>query len=729
MSTVNETLQDETVAHAANLQLYSNGVVRRIIATLNRSDARLMVELAMALEQMDPESFTVERLESLLGSVRALNAEAYRAVFQLLDSELQALAEYETGYQLELFEATIPEPVQVRFPLAPVAPQQAFAAAMARPFQGRLLRDWAATVEADRMAKVRNAVRQGYVEGKTASQIVREVRGTKAANYADGFLQRPRRELMTVVQTAISHTAATAREQFRDANSEIIKAVRWVSTLDSRTSEPCRIRDQLRYEAKTHKPIGHKIPWLAGPGRLHFNAVPAGSIIRTSAGTKAIEDVCVGDLVLTHTGEFKAVTDARSKINKSGVIRTVHMESGRVFSATDDHPILVAGKGWRFVGAIEVGDALFCDPEQPAKVCCADGIVVAEPEDSPSICDQNLVALGRTLKLAASSINFECDLDVGPCEIEDVICRAMLENPSIIECQSKLHYLLSLADLLGKYGRHALGELLSGFVAHDVPGHSFGHPFVEAAGSFGRHGLFDNAVHVDRVSFSHSLRVGGVDFAGFLGHAVRPVIRAALRFSVTSGKVMRSLFGLVSHRIAHDLRVSRKRAVSKSALSFYGSQGQSLLDVVNQNELAMVGQRFGHDIVLALEVSDYNSTVYDLAVQGDASYVCNGIVVSNCRSTDAPVTKSWRELGIPIDEMTPAQRASMDGQAPAEMTYGEWLKRQSAGRQDQILGPERGRLMRQGGMELPDFYDSRGNWLTIEALKERERQAFIALAA
>lgn len=371
MATVNDRLSDESVAHAINLQQYAVGVARRMVATLNRSDARIMAELAIALDQLEPESFTVQRLEALLVSVRSLNAEIYREVFGLLETELRALAEFEAGYQLDLFRGVIPEPVQVRFPLAPVAPQQAFAAAMARPFQGRLLREWAATVEADRMAKVRNAVRQGFVEGKTASQIVREIRGTRAANYADGFLQRPRRELMTVVQTAVSHTAATARQAFQDANSDIIKAVVWVSTLDSKTSEPCRIRDQLRYEAKTHKPIGHKIPWLAGPGRLHFN----------------------------------------------------------------------------------------------------------------------------------------------------------------------------------------------------------------------------------------------------------------------------------------------------------------------------------------------------------------------CRSTDAPVTKSWRELGIPIDEMTPAQRASMDGQVPAEMTYAEWLKRQSAGRQDQILGPERGRLMREGGLQLPDFYDSRGNWLNLDELKRREAEAFRAMAA
>lgn len=283
MRTVNEVIQDESVAHAVSLQQYSLGVVRKIIATLNRSDARLMVALAEALDRMPAESFTVERLEALLSSVRQVNAAAYAQVAQELGQELKELAAYELGWQHQLFQTTIPAPVQVHFPIAQVGVEQAYAAAMARPFQGRLLRDWASTIEADRLAKVRNAVRQGYVEGKTVAQIVSEIRGTRANKYADGFLQRPRKDLETVVRTAISHTAATARQEFTSANSDIIKAERWVSTLDTKTSkEFCIPRDGLMYSPNEHKPIGHKIPWLSGPGRIHFNCRSTSSPVTRS---------------------------------------------------------------------------------------------------------------------------------------------------------------------------------------------------------------------------------------------------------------------------------------------------------------------------------------------------------------------------------------------------------------------------------------------------------------
>lgn len=270
MPTVNQVLEDEQIAHAVSLEKYKVGVVRRIIVLLNRSDADLSAALAAALERLPAESFTVERLEALLAEVRSINAQAYASVAKELQNDLKELAGYEVNWQQTLFEKTIPEPVLIRFPIASISAEQAYAAALSRPFQGRLLRNWGEEIAADRMVKVRNAIRTGYLEGKTTDQIIRSIRGSRATGYADGFLERPRKDLAAVVRTAIGHTAATAREQFNTSNSEILKSEDWLSTLDTHTSDGCIIRDKKSYTIGTHKPIGHKYPWLQGPGRLHF---------------------------------------------------------------------------------------------------------------------------------------------------------------------------------------------------------------------------------------------------------------------------------------------------------------------------------------------------------------------------------------------------------------------------------------------------------------------------
>lgn len=269
--TTNQTLQDCSIDHEHDLRRFAVGVVQRMIALLNRTDARLMAQLTEAMLQMERDSFTVQRLESLLASVRALNAQAYQQVLTAMQPEMRGLAGVEVTAQHAALAGAVPAEVRIRFPVAGVSQEQVYAAALSRPFQGRLLRDWAANLADSRMALIRNTIRAGYVEGQTTSEIIQRIRGTRALRFKDGILNRGRTELAAVVQTALSHTAQTARQQMTDANADLIKATQWVSTLDNRTSPMCRIRDGLEYTCDTHKPIGHHIPWGDGPGRLHFN--------------------------------------------------------------------------------------------------------------------------------------------------------------------------------------------------------------------------------------------------------------------------------------------------------------------------------------------------------------------------------------------------------------------------------------------------------------------------
>ncbi len=74
MQTVNERLRDESIAHAVWISRYSTGVAARMVKILNDSDAELTARLLIALDSLDPGSFTVKRLESLLASVREVTA-------------------------------------------------------------------------------------------------------------------------------------------------------------------------------------------------------------------------------------------------------------------------------------------------------------------------------------------------------------------------------------------------------------------------------------------------------------------------------------------------------------------------------------------------------------------------------------------------------------------------------------------------------------------------------
>lgn len=273
MATANEILADEAIRHAIDLLRYENGVVERMIALLRGMDRDLVARILAALEDLPADSFTVQRLDTLLRSVRELNVAAHERLGKALEVELLELTRYESGYQESLFRETIPEPILANITVATVSAERVYAAAMAQPFQGRLLREWVKTVEQTTYLRVRDVLRMGYAESQTINEMVRRVRGTRSLNYADGVLSNVRRrQVEAVVRTATSHFAGFAQDRFYEANADIVGEVQWVSTLDTRTSEMCRIRDGLRYQnTDEHKPVGHRVPWLSGPGRLHWN--------------------------------------------------------------------------------------------------------------------------------------------------------------------------------------------------------------------------------------------------------------------------------------------------------------------------------------------------------------------------------------------------------------------------------------------------------------------------
>lgn len=351
MATVNALLADAATSHSVDLSKYSNGVIRRLIKLLNRADTDLAAALESALQRLPADSFTVERLELVLNSVRSINVQAYGSVGLELTKELRAFAEYESTYQYNLFSHMIPGEIQSRFLVARVSIDQVYSAALSRPFQGRLLSGWTKSVEADRMTLLRNAVRMGYVNGKTTAQIVSAIRGTRAANYSDGVLNRSRRELQTVVHTAISHTAEMARERFQSANADIVKATQWASTLDTKTTEICMMRDGKKYTVDTHKPIGHSLPWLGGPGKAHWSCRSASVPVlkswrelgfktdELSASTRASMDGQVA--AETQYGEWLQRQSAARQDQVVGVTRGRLMRAGklpfdRLYSANGD---------------------------------------------------------------------------------------------------------------------------------------------------------------------------------------------------------------------------------------------------------------------------------------------------------------------------------------------------------------------------------------------------------
>lgn len=244
MPSVNEKILDFEIRHQVGLHRLGTGVVKRVIGLLNQVDADLVAQII----KFDPSEVSGEwsrkRIEKMLEAIRVINRDAYRVVERRITGELVDFAGYEAEFQGRLINSAL----NIGWDIVQPSADQLAAAVTARPFQGKFLKEWVQGLEAGRFARLRDAIRIGFVEGEGIDKIVRRVRGTQAAKYRDGVLEISRRSAEAMVRTAINHTATKAKDLLFEENSDLIKSVKWVSTLDSRTTEICMSRDGKVYE-------------------------------------------------------------------------------------------------------------------------------------------------------------------------------------------------------------------------------------------------------------------------------------------------------------------------------------------------------------------------------------------------------------------------------------------------------------------------------------------------
>lgn len=99
----------------------------------------------------------------------------------------------------------------------------------------------------------------------------------------------------------------------------------------------------------------------------------------------------------------------------------------------------------------------------------------------------------------------------------------------------------------------------------------------------------------------------------------------------------------------------------------------------------------------------------------------------NPRKRTADFRKEARSTGRPVSEIRREWSDKHVGTTPAATTYQQWLRRQSASFQDEVLGVKKGQLFRQGGLTLDKFVDRTGREFTLDQLLAREPAAFAAI--
>lgn len=191
-------------------------------------------------------------LTKVLRELKGLNMEVLDAAKTGLFENLEKLSAYESGFEARSF-GSISASVRLTEPKA----KDAFNYALAKPLSvnGDLLKTFLDGWSEGEVDRVNGTIQKAWAEGWPVDKLTTVLNGTKKLNYADGLIGFPgstaasmRRNARTVARTSIQHVASASRMATWEANADVITGYRWVSTLDSRTTQTCRSLDGKLFE-------------------------------------------------------------------------------------------------------------------------------------------------------------------------------------------------------------------------------------------------------------------------------------------------------------------------------------------------------------------------------------------------------------------------------------------------------------------------------------------------
>lgn len=260
----NEAMVDLLMERAIDLLRLEAGTRDRVISLLDQ----LETDIVAAIAKIDPlgvanVAYQRKRLQKLQAAVTASIRATYRTSDVLLGRELRELADSEatwTGNALNsATHATFVDAGLTRGFLETLVSNVLI--------DGAPTSEWWSRQAGGLANKFADAMRAGQALGETNSELIDRVRGRVGT---PGIMDISRSSAERLVRSSVQTVANTAREAMYAENTDLISALGWHATLDTRTSIMCLARDGHRYDPKTHEPLDDAPPWGAGPGKLHW---------------------------------------------------------------------------------------------------------------------------------------------------------------------------------------------------------------------------------------------------------------------------------------------------------------------------------------------------------------------------------------------------------------------------------------------------------------------------
>lgn len=371
---LSEELVDIATRHQVYLERYKAGELKKTDALFQRLNRDLMDVLGR-LSGPDLGVLTLVQRAKLVDEIQKGQIEAYREHLTVLVLQLRLLADFEREFELESLDEVSADVVEADDGDAAAG---LWLAVQARPMSatGKLLAAWLAAWMAHEVTRSGDLVRRAIAEGWSTSRLATAFRGTTAQKGRDGLFASAKRNTATTINTAVQHVSSAARAHTMenttfqpkgkgrvktDAEGRVssipagakasakaagikvgdkikLMGYRWVSILDSVTSQICRSLDgQVFAFGKGPLPPIHpncrstimaEIPgrWLKRAPTGHFTRRDE----RQATGAKGVERVDGG----TSYYEWLKTQPEAFQDDALGVTRATLFRKGGMSAAT-----------------------------------------------------------------------------------------------------------------------------------------------------------------------------------------------------------------------------------------------------------------------------------------------------------------------------------------------------------------------------------------------------------
>jgi len=229
----NDELFDISVRHQVFLERLKTGESNDILTLFNLGVAK---EIGNTVLKFEPTLRANKRFKTMQQSYEASIAAAFLEITGRHAASSSEIALMEAAFQIKSLNE-VGRPIGLEFALP--SRTQLKAIANQELVRGKLVKQWFSEIGEDLASRVTAEIQIGLVEGESIPQIVRRIRGTRAAGFSDGIINKTRNELDAIVRTSVNNVTTQAKELTYAANSDAIEAVLYIATLDSGTTVIC----------------------------------------------------------------------------------------------------------------------------------------------------------------------------------------------------------------------------------------------------------------------------------------------------------------------------------------------------------------------------------------------------------------------------------------------------------------------------------------------------------